>query len=135
MLTNFSCVQPGCWKPYQGSAGANVAEFAGFSDHFFLLRKGVPVRRLSFNADVQHAASQPGRSTEVGRGYDAGIPAVFKTKVTCKIRYYVVQRNTRSSGKYVMPQRRLEQKSRKAEGARMSTRSNHPRPRLAGKVL
>eukprot|EP00752_Nemacystus_decipiens_P004479 g4091.t1 len=109
------------WLPCQGTAGRSETSSSSFSDHLFLLRKGVPVGRISFNvaeasgrrdnatgiddgnnndvaqntstigADTSSNNSKYGRSTgininptvageDVGRGYDANIPAVFKAK-------------------------------------------------------
>lgn len=51
------------------------------TDHVFLLRKGVPVKRLSFDVKANSVPSPRQPLHPIGRGYDKNFPAVFKAKV------------------------------------------------------
>lgn len=70
------------WRRCQEIAGSDHDTWINFSDHLFLFRKGVPFKQLGFDVNVEHIANLQEESDVIGRGYDAGIPAVFKAKVT-----------------------------------------------------
>ena len=54
---------------------------ACFSDHRFLLWKGVPEQWLSFDVGTESIVDPIDKREGVGRGYDVDFPAVFKAKV------------------------------------------------------
>lgn len=89
------------WLPCQETSRGPDSPSSSCSDHLFLLRKGVPVGRISFNVaktsddvdkiiSIENGNNNSENSSSrrnsipkigVGRGYDASIPAVFKAKV------------------------------------------------------
>lgn len=69
------------WRPYQGFTGSDRDMLGEGSDHLFLLRKGIPVHTLSFDVEAESISNMLAEPRRVGKGYDAGIPAVFKAKV------------------------------------------------------
>ena len=66
------------WLPHQRSISLALA---CFSDHLFLLRKGVPAQWLSFDVGTESIVDPIDGREGVGRGYDVDFPAVFKAKV------------------------------------------------------
>lgn len=83
------------WRPHQAadatpSSNSSNSTLEAFSDHMFLLRKGIPVQSTSFNVGAQSVGLGDNGCTknnvneehrDVGRGYDLTIPSVFKAKV------------------------------------------------------
>lgn len=83
------------WRPYEAadttpSSNSSKSTLEAFSDHMFLLRKGIPVQSTSFNVGAQSVGFGDEGCTnnnvneehmDVGRGYDLTIPSVFKAKV------------------------------------------------------
>eukprot|EP00904_Undaria_pinnatifida_P002310 jgi/Undpi1/1207/HiC_scaffold_106.g14121.m1 len=66
------------WMPHQASISLAPA---CFSDHRFLLRKGVPEQWLSFVVGTESIVDPIDKREGVGRGYDVDFPAVFKAKM------------------------------------------------------